>query len=558
MSQYFCIRLEFLGGRFHGRGEGGEPEWPPSPLRVFQALTAACAALANERKEVQTFAEPLRWLERQDAPRIHAPAARAAQPYRLYVPNNSGDIVARSWDKGGEASLAKHRTEKDVRPLVLEDQQPLHYLWALHESDAAATAHTEALAEAVRVITHLGWGIDQVTADARIIDSTEADALIGERYIPVHQAAARRLPAPVPGTLAALTARHQAALGRIRRESKNQVFVPVPRLTTLRWVDYVTADEPLALDIRVFALAPVPSKDGNPRTNAQFQAFDAVHQTRALVGMVRGLVTNAAFQDQLGWEPSQLAKLHGHGEARGEASHQPVEGPRLAIVPLPSYEWLGSHRGLNIGDSRRLLITMLKGSDAPALDDIAHLLAGRQLQRDPVEETQQPDKKVKTPEALLMPIEPDKMVREHYTARAHTWATVTPVVLPGHDDPGGVRRKLASRKNDLDSERKNELIRRLDARTELLLRRAIVQAGYSQTLANHAEIAWRSGGFLPGLALASEFDVPDHLQHFRKVHVRITWRDCSGNLLKLPGPLLLGGGRFVGFGLFVPLSRENE
>jgi len=311
MSQYFCIRLEFLGGRFHGRGEGGEPEWPPSPLRVFQALTAACAALANERKEVKTFAEPLRWLEQQDAPRIHAPAARAAQPYRLYVPNNSGDLVLPKLIKklgpgsgridGGLLRQAfaseKHLTEKDARPLVLEDQLPLHYLWALHESDAAATAHTEALAEAIRAITHLGWGIDQVTADARIIDATDADALPGEHYTPVHQAAARRLPAPVPGTLAALTARHQAALGRIRREGKNQFFVPVPRLTTQRWVDYVTADEPLALDTRVFALAPVPNKDGNPRTNAQFQAFDAVHQTRTLVGMVRGLVNDAAGTD---------------------------------------------------------------------------------------------------------------------------------------------------------------------------------------------------------------------------------------------------------------------
>ena len=41
MSNQLCISVTLLDGRFHGRGDGGVPEWPPSPLRLFQALVAA-------------------------------------------------------------------------------------------------------------------------------------------------------------------------------------------------------------------------------------------------------------------------------------------------------------------------------------------------------------------------------------------------------------------------------------------------------------------------------------------------------------------------------------
>jgi CRISPR-associated protein Csb2 len=38
MSGYFCLSISPLDAAFHGRGDGGVAEWPPSPLRAFQAL----------------------------------------------------------------------------------------------------------------------------------------------------------------------------------------------------------------------------------------------------------------------------------------------------------------------------------------------------------------------------------------------------------------------------------------------------------------------------------------------------------------------------------------
>jgi CRISPR-associated protein Csb2 len=38
MTYYLCISVSFLDSLFHGKADGDEPEWPPSPLRIFQAL----------------------------------------------------------------------------------------------------------------------------------------------------------------------------------------------------------------------------------------------------------------------------------------------------------------------------------------------------------------------------------------------------------------------------------------------------------------------------------------------------------------------------------------
>ena len=43
MPSHFCLSVCFLDAAFHGRGDSGKSEWPPSPHRVFQALVAAGA-----------------------------------------------------------------------------------------------------------------------------------------------------------------------------------------------------------------------------------------------------------------------------------------------------------------------------------------------------------------------------------------------------------------------------------------------------------------------------------------------------------------------------------
>ena len=100
MPSYLCLSVNFLAPAYHGRRDGGAPEWPPSPLRLFQALVAASAARWGERHQL-AYAQPaLRWLEQQSPPEIVAPQSEPSTGYRLSVPNNAMDIVARAWARG--------------------------------------------------------------------------------------------------------------------------------------------------------------------------------------------------------------------------------------------------------------------------------------------------------------------------------------------------------------------------------------------------------------------------------------------------------------------------
>src|SRR5437763_15670967 len=116
MALYFCLSVTLHDCRFHGSRDDSVPEWPPSPLRAFQSLVAAAAARWREPQFGIAAAPALEWLEGLGPPEILAPVGRTASlPYRLYVPNNAGDLVVKAWASGSaDASIAAHRTEKDV------------------------------------------------------------------------------------------------------------------------------------------------------------------------------------------------------------------------------------------------------------------------------------------------------------------------------------------------------------------------------------------------------------------------------------------------------------
>lgn len=104
--------------------------------------------------------------------------------------------------------------------------------------------------------------------------------------------------------------------------------------------------------------------------------------------------------------------------------------------------------------------------------------------------------------------------------------------------------------SEIGPEEQRDLLERLEGRIDGLIRKAITQAGFAQTLADHAELEWRKVGFWPGADLAERYGVPDHLKRFPRLHVMIRWRDAQGNAIPIAGPVCIGGGRFYGLGLF--------
>jgi CRISPR-associated protein Csb2 len=537
MPDFLCLSVRFLQPSCHARGERAEPEWPPSPLRVFQALTAAAAARWNERSRLERAAPALRWLEGLPPPVIVAPRSRpSAAGYRLYVPDNVGDKVAASWARGGSASIADYRTEKDVRPTLLEDNAgAVHYLWPLpapHPGPELAE-FTDVLIPAARSITHLGWGVDMVVADAAIRSARDADALDGERWLPTEgpPADGPGLRVPVAGTLDALIDRHGEFLDRI---GPGGTFRPVAPLSAYRVLGYRCSTDPAQPDIATFGLL---QPDGS-----RFRAFDPARRVKIVAGMLRDAARRAG--KALGWDASRIASfVLGHGEPSG-SRHIPVRGPRLAYLPLPSIEGRGPGRARVVGSVRRALLTVAGGSATAEFRQLVRILSGFELI----------DERDGQPAALLSRLpDAEAMVRNHYVGPAATWSTVTPVVLPGHDDP---RRLLARLPREdradshPDSSSQKRILDRLDRRIDALLRKAIRQAGLSDDLARCADIQYRSAGFLPGTDLARAYLPPEKIGTFRRLHVRITWMDTHGSPVFVRGPLCLGGGRYSGLGLF--------
>ena len=186
IGRHLCISVTFLQPTFHGRlgkGESARPEWPPSPLRLFQAMVAGAAARwgadgGRARLTADSPVAAFRWLgclTETAPPIILAPRHQSGISYTLSVPNNAMDLVAAAWTRGnysnvGDANPATHRTMKSVRPTHLVDGTTVYYLWGLPEPHTRETAnHIATLTAAARSIVALGWGIDCAIGDARIL-----------------------------------------------------------------------------------------------------------------------------------------------------------------------------------------------------------------------------------------------------------------------------------------------------------------------------------------------------------------------------------------------------
>ena len=529
MTSVLCVMLRFLDPmpRFHGRGDDGSPEWPPSPLRLFQALVSASATRWRENQFQDLACPALQWLEAIQPSIVTPKISPESFGYRMYVPNNSGDLVTAAWARGDtETSMVKFRVEKDIRPVHLCGGDTVYYLYPFANDQATLQMHSEILKTAARSITHLGWGIDMVAGDAKEMQSEQIDDLPGERWV-LSAGGGTALRVPIEGTLNDLIQRHERFLHRL----DGGAFNPVPPLRAFRVVGYRRATDPL---IRQFAAFSLLKSDASG-----YCAFDTVRRGMTVAGMMRSATKRAARLS--GWNEEQIGSfVLGHAEKVG-ADHIPVSNRRFAYIPLPTIEFRGVRNASVVGSVRRALVAVLPEGGLEKIDWACRAISGTEL-----------IDKYENPQAILSVIPRTEKMLKHYLGPASVWSTVTPVVLPGYDDPSHCRRRLRSVTNSQEQKR---LLEKLDERIESLLRKALHQAGFSRQLAAQAELQWRQGGFRPGVDLATRYGVPDHLKRFSRWHVKIVWRNVDGQIIEIPGPICIGGGRFYGLGLFAAEDR---
>jgi CRISPR-associated protein Csb2 len=366
-----------------------------------------------------------------------------------------------------------------------------------------------------------------VVAHGAIVSDEQANALPGEQWLPSAAAAGGGLRVPKQGTLDDLTYRHERFLARLGADG----FTAPPPLSVYDTVAYRRATDPRIRPVAAFSLLKLDASG--------FRAFDTARRALTVTGMTRHVARAAARS--AGWdEPRINAFILGHRDSKDAAEHIAVGPRRFAYLPLPTIEARSEGRARVVGSVRRVMLSSFADDCDAEIAWARRALSGHEL----VDEDKQ------RPVALLSLIPENEKVVRHYTQPAVSWATVTPVVLPGYDDPAHYRRRL---RRGTSADEQKQLLDRLDERVDGLLRRAIRQSGFAEALADHVELQWSKVGFWPGTDLADRYGVPNHLRRFPSLHVRLHWRDAQGRPVQVPGPVCFGSGRFYGLGLFATL-----
>jgi CRISPR-associated protein Csb2 len=519
---YLLLTVRWLDNRYHGLlGRDGPSEWPPSPFRMFQALVSGTARRGELDSEL---GQSLMWLQTLDPPTIIAPRVCNGRVVTRFVPNNDGD------KKPDRQDRLKGKT---FRPILLLDRPEVHYLWPISPDQLS---QARCVCQTARYLTCLGWGIDMAYSDGAVIDGEENARLRGTRWYPRKGVAkdSDLLRAPVfdyeskENSLDDLRRVHQSVLDRTPRDSALNT-VTKPRI--FQRLLYESTERLAAPPLATFLLRRLD--------DSGFRPFDPARHGLTVAGMMRHAAKAAAVAN--GWSEADINTIIlGHGEAKSAGAHVAVGPRRFAYLPLPSIEPRGAGSPGVVGSVRRIIVSSFAEDLADKIGWAEQTLSGQELI----------DEHLKEPVAMLSSIPELDTVVGRYTQPSTSWATVTPVVLPGYDDPDHFRRRLKAG-TGIDEQRR--LLNLLHRRIDNLLRKTIVQAGFSQVLAEHADIEWRTSGFWPGTELAGRYGIPDHLKRFPRYHLRLQWRDASQRPVQIPGPICLGGGRFYGLGLFAHL-----
>jgi CRISPR-associated protein Csb2 len=348
----------------------------------------------------------------------------------------------------------------------LLDEHPLHYLWPIAEEDwLSSRQHVELLCQEARHLLALGWGIDVVVGNGRVLNDEEAARLAGVRWKPwngYHSPNGSRRRVPKEGTLGDLGQVHKSFLTSVkgrqyRRRQEPKIF------------NLVTYMEATKLPPRPYVVFELRNQEDGW---AAFRQVDAV----TVAAMLRSQTCQAAQHDSHQFPAGSEAYVAGHV---GEQQETP---PRFSYLPLPTI----AHPHAD-GFIRRAVIAEPHGSDGAHVRWAKFRLRNRELVSETHETT-----------AILIPSKNHDNVSRAYVDTAQNWFSVTPVILPGFDD--GKHTKA-----------------------EKLLMKTIAQAGFP--LEGVEEIVLRKAPYWPGSQHPNLYHKPRYLKQFPAWHVMVRFRD---------------------------------
>lgn len=543
MSAGFGLAVDFLCGRYtaSAHNDRATAEWPPHPARLHMALIDAWGSSEDQDPSERAA---LAWLESLEPPEIVASETVAARaPVVHYVPDNDVDVTgpanyANRYQRIGdvfdqlrnditpkqrerlEKKIAKERevesqvtavgkTSSDVAREMLPDGRgkqgryyptvrpadpSVVYWWdGADPSPAVRIAIDEVAARVCRI------GHSSSMVSIRVIEEPDD----GRRWRPDHRGPVV-LRVPATGMIDALERDHETYE---RTGTRVKRLLPEANYRIGAVDDVVAVASNLAGTVRIRALSsPIPAR----------------HLDR-LTAAFRGAVLHH------GDDPApELASGH-HPEGT------PSSRPHAAYVALP---FVGHDRGS--GEIHGVAVVVPHSRDSAASEEerlarawidralAALVAAGGELQLGPAG--------VATLDAHPPQLNTLRLAR--WTEPSHRWITATPIALGRN--PGDLRAR--------DTDDSKAARKRLAAfeQAESEVRRACAHVGLPDPLT----VVVSRGPLLDGAMPAHRYSPPTIGGRSKVlVHADMVFAE------PVAGPVVLGAGRFRGFGLLAPVDR---
>jgi CRISPR-associated protein Csb2 len=497
MSTALLISVRFHDSRYHGTGD-----WPPAPARLFQALVAG-AGLKGPMQASDV--EALEWLEMSEPPVMAAPLTSKGQAFDNFVPNNDLDAVG-----GDPRRIGSVRGKKTIRPLLFDPEQALLYAWTLR-NDPQRDTFARVLCQLAEGVYQLGRGVDLAWAWAEVIEAAELDERLAAYDGVIHRPSiggdGKAFACPIRGSFQSLEERYTAnqrrfevvAAGRSISESFRQL--PKPRFQSVAY------DSPA-----VRKLFDIRSMNDQP------QAWD-LEKASAFVQTIRD-AANARLMKAF---PSMAALIdHWLIGRKADGSNGGKSDERISIIPIPSIGHAHADHAI-----RRVLVEFPASCPLRA-DDLSWAFNGVELGQDG---------------NFGRLVLADNMVfLDHFGfgKKFYAWKTITPAALP---ESAGRRRIEPSRKLEEAKGATERAIEQQRARIAVLT--ALRHAGINGDVLN---IIVQREPFQAHGAKAEAFAPGTRFVKERLWHVVIEFSDA------VPGPLVIGDGRFLGLGVFAPVA----
>lgn len=550
-----------------------QPEWPPHPGRLYMALAAAYFETDGDAEEKDAERQALEWLASQPAPRLHAVDAEERTAVDCYVPVNdalqadkamlqSAPGMTRNRQKRNFPTVIPQRTSgcdragADITFEWMDAPPSSELLLALDRlcRNVIRIGHSSSLvmawAEAgLPLESERCWEPSATSAQltCRIAAAGELErlqALCQAERIELFGDLKQEIESTTGKALKAAKERFAEAFGESYKAS---IRPPEPTPATLGvWQGYClaktnTEPERVVVENQYFDRnLIILAKDDGPVLN--------VERTLGLTSALRKALIAKHGQTKM---PSWLS---GH-----DSDEKPTSDPHAAFVALPfvGFQHADGHimglalalpKGISLDERARWLGPLLVDQNAGDAS-----LVKLEPRKDPKEQLKiwshgLPDWTLQLEER---PSPPRILQNETWTRPSTTWASVTPVVLD--------RFPKASRAEDRKS---------WQAEVIAIIKQACVRGGLPEPInVDIDSTAWHAGvpralakkrrlgaGTVGRTApLGDGFpSMQAKLSRPAKPQVHVWLRFAN----KVAGPVLIGAGRFGGYGLCMPLSGK--